>query len=119
MAPTSDDITALREDIRDLRALVQGQTSSLPDQAAYTLREARIRISRRMDPRTLTETEVDDMLDDRRVMSASQLRKIRGDEANPIRVVALPAGKRILEQHIRQAEAQAERQSTPASWKQM
>jgi len=114
---TLDDVL---EEVEGLRALVQGRHTSLPDEAAYSLRRARIRISLRMDPRFLSDAEVEEMLQRDDVMSGSQLRRIANqDDANPIRTVSLPAGKRILEKHIRQAERQAEKASTPASVKQM
>jgi len=93
---------------------------TLPDNAAYTLRRARIRISLGIDPRFLTDAEVDDWLERRDVMSARQLRKkTYEDDGCPLRVVELPAGKRILEKHIRQAEKQAESRAVPEAHKQI
>lgn len=108
-------IDALRDEVEAMRPVLQGRAQELPESAAYTIDEARVRISRRIDPRALSEEELGEMLEDSRVMSRRALKRARDDELCPIKALSLPCGLRIMESDIRKMEAQKQDEARPES----
>jgi hypothetical protein len=107
-------IDALRDEVEAMRLVLQGRAQELPKSAAYTIDEARVRISRRIDPRALSE-ELGEMLEDSRVMSRRALKRARDDELCPIKALSLPCGLRIMESDIRKMEAKKQDEARPES----
>jgi len=117
----SDDATieALADEVARLRAAVCGQVT---DDTMWTLDEARIRIPmgpRNPNPRTLSEEELEEWLSDPRSMSYKALKRLRDDELCPIRAIDVGGGLRIPEKLIRRHLREREKETRPASLKQI
>jgi hypothetical protein len=98
-----------------IESLLQKHREQISADALWTLREARVRLSRGINPHSLTEDELEEVLGDRRTMSRHSLDKLRKDDLCPITAIEVAGILRIREEDIRRYPEQKRQEARPNS----
>ena len=116
---TTDELSDRLDRIAYLITTRTGQVAHIPKQAHWTYDELRIRLSLGINPHAMSAEEVEDRLNDERVMSATSMYRLFKDDACPIRPLKIPGGHRVAEQHVREYLDMQAQQTRPRSLKQI
>ena len=91
----------LAERLGRIESLLQEHREQISADALWTLREARVRLSRGINPHSLTEDELEEVLGDRRtMMSRHSLDKLRKDDLCPITAIEVAGLLGVLSGYV-------------------